>query len=620
MPLLARPVLGRAARCLAVAAVAAVSSSAFGQLRVATYNIVKMQGDPNAVRNVLAAMHADDRGGFAAPIGVIVFNEVTQSSLSALQSAVNAAAPAGVTYARATYTTSSSEDGSGGARAAFYRTDLLSEVTSGFQDISTGAGRNGDRWLFQLVGYSSAAARFYVYGAHLKASSGSSNEAIRLTGVQALRANADALGAGVRAVYAGDMNFYTSAEDGYQAFIAAGNGAATDPLGSADWTGSANAWKHTQSPRDIVADGLVGGGMDDRFDFVLPTAQLADGEGISLIAGSCRAVGNDGAHYNLAVNAGNNNYFASNVSRSNALADDLFAAADHIPVLVDFRVPAWNTAVLGAVPARVVQGAVAAAEVRVANDAPGTHSAGIDPLDYVAAGSGVLSGSFGGVAALTPAFTSVSLPIATGTVGLRTGTATVTSANEAVQNPSIALPVSVRVLRRSDASFSATVDQNAGSASFAASVGGAVVEQSVALWNLGFTADQCTMDIDSVQVPAGPFSAVGGTATGIGASSAALVFRFNPSGLAAGTYAATATVTTSDENIPGAASAQVTVALSATVGGSSNPADLDGDGTVGGADLGLLLSAWGQSGVAADLDGDGTVGGGDLGVLLSNWG
>jgi hypothetical protein len=64
----------------------------------------------------------------------------------------------------------------------------------------------------------------------------------------------------------------------------------------------------------------------------------------------------------------------------------------------------------------------------------------------------------------------------------------------------------------------------------------------------------------------------------------------------------------------------VTVALSATVGGSSNPADLDGDGTVGGADLGLLLSAWGQSGVSADLDGDGTVGGGDLGVLLSNWG
>ena len=47
--------------------------------------------------------------------------------------------------------------------------------------------------------------------------------------------------------------------------------------------------------------------------------------------------------------------------------------------------------------------------------------------------------------------------------------------------------------------------------------------------------------------------------------------------------------------------------------------DLDGDGTVGGADLGLLLAAWGGSG-PADLDGDGVVGGGDLGLLLAAYG
>jgi hypothetical protein len=51
----------------------------------------------------------------------------------------------------------------------------------------------------------------------------------------------------------------------------------------------------------------------------------------------------------------------------------------------------------------------------------------------------------------------------------------------------------------------------------------------------------------------------------------------------------------------------------------ANPADLDGDGTVGGADLGILLANWGQGGLG-DLDGDGTVGGGDLGILLAAWG
>ncbi|MCP4835940.1 MAG: carbohydrate-binding protein [Phycisphaera sp.] len=49
------------------------------------------------------------------------------------------------------------------------------------------------------------------------------------------------------------------------------------------------------------------------------------------------------------------------------------------------------------------------------------------------------------------------------------------------------------------------------------------------------------------------------------------------------------------------------------------PADLDGDGTVGGADIGLLLAAWGGRG-PADLDGDGTVGGADIGLVLAAWG
>ena len=56
--------------------------------------------------------------------------------------------------------------------------------------------------------------------------------------------------------------------------------------------------------------------------------------------------------------------------------------------------------------------------------------------------------------------------------------------------------------------------------------------------------------------------------------------------------------------------------------GSDCPGDLDGDGTVGGADLGLLFVDWGPcpGGCSADLDGDGTVGGSDLGLLFVAWG
>ena len=54
-------------------------------------------------------------------------------------------------------------------------------------------------------------------------------------------------------------------------------------------------------------------------------------------------------------------------------------------------------------------------------------------------------------------------------------------------------------------------------------------------------------------------------------------------------------------------------------GQSSEPSpDLDGDGGVTGADLGLLLAGWGEPG-PTDINGDGTTNGADLGLLLAAW-
>ncbi|MFO0872549.1 MAG: choice-of-anchor L domain-containing protein [Phycisphaerales bacterium] len=49
-------------------------------------------------------------------------------------------------------------------------------------------------------------------------------------------------------------------------------------------------------------------------------------------------------------------------------------------------------------------------------------------------------------------------------------------------------------------------------------------------------------------------------------------------------------------------------------------ADLDENGIVDGADLGILLGAWGDKRTAEDLDGNGVVDGGDIGLLLAAWG
>lgn len=48
-------------------------------------------------------------------------------------------------------------------------------------------------------------------------------------------------------------------------------------------------------------------------------------------------------------------------------------------------------------------------------------------------------------------------------------------------------------------------------------------------------------------------------------------------------------------------------------------ADLNGDGIVDGADLGILLDSWGTDDITADITRDGIVDGADLTILLSAW-
>ena len=59
--------------------------------------------------------------------------------------------------------------------------------------------------------------------------------------------------------------------------------------------------------------------------------------------------------------------------------------------------------------------------------------------------------------------------------------------------------------------------------------------------------------------------------------------------------------------------------VAAETTGPADP-DLDGDGSVGGSDLGLLLVAWGSADPDADLNRNGIVDGPDLGLMLAAWG
>ena len=88
---------------------------------------------------------------------------------------------------------------------------------------------------------------------------------------------------------------------------------------------------------------------------------------------------------------------------------------------------------------------------------------------------------------------------------------------------------------------------------------------------------------------------------------------------ATSSVAASGTTTIDPVRIRDGAGAALT--LNATFTPAANPADLDGNGSVGGGDLAILLNAWGAcTACAADIDGNGEVNGADLATLLSSWG
>jgi len=63
----------------------------------------------------------------------------------------------------------------------------------------------------------------------------------------------------------------------------------------------------------------------------------------------------------------------------------------------------------------------------------------------------------------------------------------------------------------------------------------------------------------------------------------------------------------------------LTLSLAASGAQQTNPADTNGDGTVDGFDLAVVLSAWGSDLPAADVNDDGSVNGADLAIVLGAW-
>lgn len=172
-----------------------------------------------------------------------------------------------------------------------------------------------------------------IFSAHLKASSGSENEQKRLAEVLQLRNVTDQLPIGTNYMMVGDFNFYSSNEPGYQALVDQDNsGYFLDPINKFGTWHNSSSYRaiHTQSTRlTNLADEGSTGGLDDRFDFILVSQAVLDPGGITILPDSYKSYGNDGNHFNRAM------IEFPNSSVSDEIAEALYYASDHLPVIAD---------------------------------------------------------------------------------------------------------------------------------------------------------------------------------------------------------------------------------------------------------------------------------------------
>lgn len=166
------------------------------------------------------------------------------------------------------------------------------------------------------------------YGCHLKASDGTSEAQQRAREVAAMMAQ---MTDRRFAFVVGDMNVYSPQEPAYRNIT--GSTAVRmfiDPLGPV-WmrnTPSFAGW-YTQCTRATLVSscgGGVDGGLDDRFDYIFVSEDLRP----RIVEDSYTHFGNDGLPR---LSASINN--PTNTLVSQAMADALLCASDHLPVFVD---------------------------------------------------------------------------------------------------------------------------------------------------------------------------------------------------------------------------------------------------------------------------------------------
>lgn len=183
---------------------------------------------------------------------------------------------------------------------------------------------------------------FAVITAHLKAGSTNPDAIQRFEATETLMDYLENHLNIENVIFCGDFNVKTNSEPAFQILVNNTNDPSEnffDPVNQMGaWGSNANyAAYHTQSTRSAANGCHSGGGLDDRFDFILISEEIKDGTGeVKYVPNSYTTIGQDGNRYNQSVNSGTNGNVPSSI------ADALYDFSDHLPVRMEIDITKSN--------------------------------------------------------------------------------------------------------------------------------------------------------------------------------------------------------------------------------------------------------------------------------------
>ena len=177
-----------------------------------------------------------------------------------------------------------------------------------------------------------------VYVAHLKSSQGSTNEELRASMASELTSALGSIPSDHFVLFAGDFNLYTANESAYQELLDPTNSIVLkDPINRpGSWhVNSSFQDIHTQSTRTSNSNFNnfgAGGGLDDRFDYILISENLQSSATLRYATNSYKAYGNNGNCFNLNINDS-----SCTGTYPQSIRNNLYNMSDHLPVIMQLE-------------------------------------------------------------------------------------------------------------------------------------------------------------------------------------------------------------------------------------------------------------------------------------------